>query len=62
MKKILTLIIVLLLAGSGSLWAQKNRDEKDPKAPESQVKPSVSSSFFRLFLSGPWGRHGPQAV
>ena len=46
MKKVLTLIFVLLLAGSGSLWAQKKETKKDAKTPESQIKPSVSSSFF----------------
>ncbi len=46
MKKILTLIIVMVLAGSYGLWAQKKQTGKDPKASESQVKPSVPSSFF----------------
>jgi len=46
MKKVLTLIFVLLLAGSGSLWAQKKETKKDAKTPESQIKPSVSTSFF----------------
>lgn len=46
MKRILTLIIVLLLAGSCSLWAQKKETKKDAKSSESQVKPAVPSSFF----------------
>ena len=46
MKKIFTLIIVLVLAGSCSLWAQKKETKKDAKPAESQVKPSVPSSFF----------------
>ncbi|TNF38655.1 MAG: glycosyl hydrolase, partial [Bacteroidetes bacterium] len=46
MKKILTLIFVLVLAGSCSLWAQKKEAKKDAKSSESQVKPSVPSSFF----------------
>jgi len=32
MKKILTLITVLVLAGSSSLWAQKKEVKKDAKA------------------------------
>ncbi|HOE24523.1 MAG TPA: hypothetical protein PLX62_07875 [Bacteroidales bacterium] len=46
MKKLLTLIFVLLLAGSGSLWAQRKDAKKDAKASESQARPSVPSSFF----------------
>ncbi len=46
MKRILSLIIVLVLAGSCSLWAQKKETKKDAKSSESQVKPSVPSSFF----------------
>ncbi len=46
MKKVLTLIFVLFLAGSGSLWAQKKETKKDAKSAESQIKPSVPSSFF----------------
>ncbi|MEZ4997917.1 MAG: hypothetical protein R2758_10790 [Bacteroidales bacterium] len=46
MKKILTLIFVLVLTGSCSLWAQKKEAKKDAKSSESQVKPSVPSSFF----------------
>gem|GEM_PF-6855816 len=46
MKKILTLIIALVLAGSCILWAQKKEKKKDTKSTESQVKPSVPSSFF----------------
>jgi len=46
MKKVLTLIFTLLLAGSFSLWAQKKETRKDAKPSESQIKPSVPSSFF----------------
>lgn len=46
MKKVLTLIFVLLLAGSCSLWAQKKETKKDAKQSESQSGPPVSSSFF----------------
>ncbi len=46
MKKVLTLIFALLLAGSFSLWAQKKETRKDAKPSESQIKPSVPSSFF----------------
>ena len=46
MKKILTLFIVIVLAGSCSLWAQKRDSKKDARGSENQIKPSVSSSLF----------------
>jgi photosystem II stability/assembly factor-like uncharacterized protein len=46
MKRILTMIIVLVLTGSCGLWAQKKETKKDSKTTESSVKPSVPSSFF----------------
>ena len=46
MKKILTLFLALLLAGTGCLWAQKKDAKKETKEAEKQIKPSVSSSLF----------------
>ncbi|MFZ2287905.1 MAG: hypothetical protein WAV93_13055 [Bacteroidales bacterium] len=46
MKKILTLVLVLFLAGSLSLPAQKKEAKKDDKGSASQIKPSVPSSLF----------------
>ncbi|MCU0378164.1 MAG: hypothetical protein MUC78_07870 [Bacteroidales bacterium] len=46
MKKILTLIMALILAGTGSLWAQKKDAKKETKESEKQIKPSVPSSLF----------------
>jgi len=46
MKKILTVIFLLMLAGSCSLWAQKKESRKEAKGSESQIKPAVSSSLF----------------
>jgi photosystem II stability/assembly factor-like uncharacterized protein len=46
MKKILTLILLLALAGTCSLWAQRRESKKETKGSEAQVKPSVSSSLF----------------
>ncbi|NLE35677.1 MAG: glycosyl hydrolase [Bacteroidales bacterium] len=46
MKKILTLIIVTVLAGTCSLYAQRKGSSRDQKASASEVKPAVSSSFF----------------
>lgn len=45
MKRALT-IILLLLAGTGMLMAQKKDVKKDAKESEKQIKPSVSSSLF----------------
>ncbi len=46
MKKTLTLVLLLVLAGSFSLWAQKKDARKDTKVSETTVKPAVSSSLF----------------
>jgi len=46
MKKILTLILLLAMAGTCSLWAQRRESKKETKGSETQVKPSVSSSLF----------------
>ncbi len=46
MKKILTVILVLVLAGSFSLHAQKKETKKDAKGSETQIKPSVPTSLF----------------
>ncbi len=46
MKKILTLILLLALTGTCSLWAQRREIKKETKGSETQVKPSVSSSLF----------------
>ena len=46
MKKILTVALVIVLAGSCSLWAQKKETKKDAKGSETQVKPSVPTSLF----------------
>jgi photosystem II stability/assembly factor-like uncharacterized protein len=46
MKKVLTIVIVIVLAGSSGLWAQKRDAKKDTGESEKQVKPSVSSSLF----------------
>lgn len=46
MKKILTLFLVLVLAGTFSLLAQKKETRKDVKGSETQIKPSVPTSFF----------------
>jgi len=46
MKKILTLILLLAMAGTCSLWAQRRESKKETKGTETQVKPSVSSSLF----------------
>jgi len=50
MKKILTVVLAVLIAGSGSLFAQKKDAKKDPKKDskesEKQVKPSVPSSLY----------------
>ncbi len=46
MKKILTLLLVIILAGSFSLSAQKKETKKEEKGSSNQIKPSVSSSLF----------------
>lgn len=46
MKKILTITLAFLLAGSPGLWAQKKDAKNDVKATEKQVKPAVPSSMF----------------
>ncbi|MCA1741430.1 MAG: hypothetical protein LC630_02950, partial [Bacteroidales bacterium] len=46
MKKILTLVLVIVLAGSFSLSAQKKETKKEEKESANQIKPSVSSSLF----------------
>mgnify|MGYP001218823398 CR=1 FL=1 len=46
MKRILTITIALLLAGSCGLWAQKKEVKKEDKVTEKKVKPSVPSSLF----------------
>jgi photosystem II stability/assembly factor-like uncharacterized protein len=46
MKKILTLVLVIILAGSSSLSAQKKETKKEEKGSANQIKPSVSSSLF----------------
>lgn len=46
MKKILTLILLLAMAGSCSLWAQRRESKKETKGTDTQIKPSVSSSLF----------------
>jgi len=46
MKKILTLLLVIILAGSFSLSAQKKETIKEEKGSSNQIKPSVSSSLF----------------
>lgn len=46
MKKILTVTLVLVLAGSFSLYAQKKETKKDAKGSETQIKPSVPTSLF----------------
>ena len=46
MKKILTLLLVIILAGSFSLSAQKKETKKEEKGSSGQIKPSVSSSLF----------------
>jgi len=46
MKKILSLVLVIILAGSFSLSAQKKETKKEDKESANQIKPSVSSSLF----------------
>lgn len=46
MKKILTLVLVVILTGSFSLSAQKKETKKEEKGSANQIKPSVSSSLF----------------
>jgi photosystem II stability/assembly factor-like uncharacterized protein len=46
MKKILTLILLLAMVGTCSLWAQRRESKKETKGSETQIKPSVSSSLF----------------
>lgn len=46
MKRILTLTLLIALAGSLSLPAQKKEARKDVKGSEEQIKPSVPTSFF----------------
>jgi photosystem II stability/assembly factor-like uncharacterized protein len=46
MKRILTVVLVFVLAGSFSLHAQKKETKKDVKGSENQIKPSVATSFF----------------
>ncbi len=46
MKRILTLLLVIILAGSFSLSAQKKETKKEEKGSSTQIKPSVSSSLF----------------
>ncbi len=46
MKKILTVVLVFVLAGSFSLYAQKKETKKDVKGSENQIKPSVPTSLF----------------
>ncbi len=46
MKKILAVALVLVLAGSFSLYAQKKETKKDVKGSDTQIKPSVPTSLF----------------
>ncbi len=46
MKKVITITLAFLLAGSPGLWAQKKDAKNDVKATEKQVKPAVPSSMF----------------
>lgn len=46
MKKVLTFILVIVLAGSCGLWAQKRDAKKDTRGSSTEIRPSVSSSLF----------------
>ena len=46
MKKILTLVLLLSIMGTCSLWSQRRENKKETKGTETQAKPAVSSSLF----------------
>ena len=46
MKKILLIVLALLLAGQGTVPAQKKDVKKDTKESEKQIKPSVPASLY----------------